>query len=521
MPATNWEDCAGTGTHDATWNRTTSYAYDDLGQKVWEQAPNGRVTTYAYDNTGQLISQTDNAVEGTPNPDENLVTSYAYDDAGNQIGVRAPTADRATFSVTETLYDALGNKIEQIENCTDDGTTVPETPECAGSGTHDATTNIETSSTYDSAGRNVTQTSPDPSDDAEGTDSVTTAYAYDRLGRLCRSLAHATADLQTLTHPCTDSVSGDAATNVSTHNGYDRTGNQTSVTDGNGHSESYGYDALGRMTSRTDADAATIRWGYDERGNRVNQINRVNPPYSTITWTYDAADRMTSRTANSVTTSYTYDADGNRLTATSPAGTITATYDRAGQVTDVVDDGSAETSYTDGFGTASCTDPSGFYAFTLDRFGRETSATIPDPNTHAQDPLLFTWRADGQLASTVRDSYDESWQQYENATAYSYDPLGRLTELRGHCHGRRPGRARRSRRLQLHLQPRRPVAVRGRGSRGLRCQRHRHLRLRSPRPPHRLRLTARRGPRPDLHLAGGPQPYQRDHRRRYSGDQHV
>ncbi len=426
LPTTNWADCAGTGTADATWNRVTAYAYGELGEKVWEQAPNGRVTTYAYDNTGRLVSQTDNAVIGTPNPDENLVTTYAYDDAGNQIGVRAPTADNATFSVTATVYDASGNKLEEIANCTDDGMSVPEAPVCTGDGTHAASTNIETFWTYDSAGQNVTQTGPDPSDDADGTDTVTTAYAYGRLGRLCRTVANATIDLGTLTHPCTDAVSGDAATNVSVRYGYDRASHKTSVTDGNGNSESYAYDALGRMTSRTDADAATVHWSYDVRGNKIQQINRVNPPYAQVTWTYDAADRLISRTANSVTATYTYDATGNQLTATSPAGTITASYDRAHRVTSVVGDDSAETVYTYGFDTAARSDPSGAYSFSLDHFGRETSATIPDPNTYYQDPLLFSWRADGHLASSVRDSYDQYWQIYENATIYAYDSLGRL-----------------------------------------------------------------------------------------------
>ena len=420
VPTSGWESCAGTGTHDATWNRTTSYVYDDLGQTIWEQAPNGRVTTYAYDNTGQLISQTDNAVVGTPNPDENLVTTYAYDDDGNQVGVRAPTADRETFRVTATVYDDLGRQVEKIENCTDDGTAVPATAVCAGTGTQDAETNVITTWSYDAAGNNVTQTSPDPSDDAEGTASVTTAYAYDRLNRLCRTVENATVDLASLDHPCSDTVQGDASTNVSTRYAYDETGNQTGLIDAAGHSQSFGYDALGRLTSRTDADAATIYWGYDARGNRVDQTNRADtPPYASITWTYDGADRLTGRTADGATVEYGYDELGHLASAESSAGTISATYDRLGRPLEIEGDDEALTSYAYDDADPQRDDPSGEYAFSLDRLGREMSLAVPDPNALLSQPYSLAWRADGAYAG-----YGDA--EGETGGTLDYDPLGRL-----------------------------------------------------------------------------------------------
>ena len=88
--STTWMTCTGEGSADGTYNQVTASAYDDLGNVIWQSQPAGRATTFTYDLAGRRISQTDNDVAGTPNPDEDLVTTYAYDEAGHQTGVRAP-----------------------------------------------------------------------------------------------------------------------------------------------------------------------------------------------------------------------------------------------------------------------------------------------------------------------------------------------------------------------------------------------------------------------------------------------
>jgi YD repeat-containing protein len=75
-------------------------------------------------------------------------------------------------------------------------------------------------------------------------------------------------------------------------------------------STTYGYDDLGRLTSLRQTTAAT-------------------PVLSDYAFTYDAADRLTRETRNSVTRTYGYDAAGQ---LTSDNGT-TYTYDKAGNRT--------------------------------------------------------------------------------------------------------------------------------------------------------------------------------------------
>ena len=340
------------GPKDGTYNLTTTYGYDDRGNRISEAAPNGRVTTSLYDAANRLVQRIDNDVAGSPTQaDQDLSTYYYYDDAGHQIATKVPTLDRTTFTVTRNVYDDLGRLVTEIRGCTNSGTTPPADPAtCAGTGSVTAGTNVVTSYTYDDGGRMVAMTAPDPSA-ATGTSSstVTTRYAYDAVGRLCRVLESATVDLASLGDPCSTAVSGTTATNLSTRYSYDTAGNLASMIDAAGSTTSYAYDAAGHQISTTDADSHTIVWVYDELGQRVRQENRSDPPQtSSVTWVYDAAGRMTSRTADNVTTTYTYDADGNKLTASDGTLTITATYDRLNRVLTVDDEDAgtlADTTY--------------------------------------------------------------------------------------------------------------------------------------------------------------------------------
>ena len=159
---TTFATCTGAGTSGSgTYNMTTTYTYDDLGQQVSETAPNGRVTTTEYDEAGRVVKVTDHDV-ASPSGNQDLITETAYDLVGRVIGTRSPAVDRTTFRVSATEYDALGRATRTIESCTESGTTVPSTPECDGTGTANAETNIDTTMTYDAAGNLLSVTSPDP-----------------------------------------------------------------------------------------------------------------------------------------------------------------------------------------------------------------------------------------------------------------------------------------------------------------------------------------------------------------------
>ncbi len=136
-----------------------------------------------------------------------------------------------------------------------------------------------------------------------------------------------------------------------------------------------------------------------------------------VAWAYDRADRMTSRTADSVTVTYTYDANGDMLTASGPTGTITTGYDRLDRPVSVVpDDGSTTTTWTRSTSTGSITSDAGTFAYDLDRWGRETEMVPPLGGSHTT-----SYRADGQVRRTIDPN--------GNQTDRTYDDAGRLTAI--------------------------------------------------------------------------------------------
>ena len=433
-PATDWRDCAGDGTPDrvdGTLNLHTHYGYDSWGNQASVVAPNGRETRSLRDTSNRLTTTIDNYVNGVSETTDGSVTDdvateYVYDDAGRQAAVRTASPTGSGTTITRTIFNDDGSVAQVIVNCTTSGTTVPTTDAaalaCTGTGTQDADTNVTTSSTYDTEGRLVAVTAPDPSaTTGTSTATVTTQYAYDDAGRLCRVVEHATSttDLQGLTHPCTDATqtAGTATANTSTRYGYDGAGNLTSMTDASGHTTTYSYDAAGHPTGRTDADGGTLVWRYDALGNRTSQRNRVDPvPTNSVQWTHDPFGRILTRTADSTVTTYTYDLAGNRRTATTGTLVITATYDRLNRVLTVDDedpDTTPDTTYTYSLTSPSWTDPTGSYTATLDAFDRPVAMTDPA----SASGWAWTYLAAGQAEVATAGN--------GNTTTSTHDATGR------------------------------------------------------------------------------------------------
>jgi RHS repeat-associated protein len=423
---TDWANCTGGGTANGTFNLRTRYTYDAHGQQATVVQPNGRVTAYLYDADDRPAKVIENYVDGVAGTTDDVTTETFYDAYGRTAAVRTPTSSGATTIVTRTVYNPDGTVAAVITNCTDVGTTPPADPAaCTGGGTANADTNVTTAYSYDARGNRIAVTAPDPSaTSGDSAATVTTQYAYDDAGRLCRVVEHATesTDLQALAHPCTDATQtpGTASANVSTRYTHDGAGNLVSMTDARGNTTSYTYDAAGRPTGRTDPLGGQLIWRYDDAGNLTSQRNRTDPlPTYSVTWTHDPAGRILTRTADSTTTTYTYDLAGNKLTATTGTQVITATYDRLNRPLTVDDEDAgsgADTSYTYSLASPSWTDPSGAYAVTLDAFDRPTS--LDDP-AFASGSYTWTYRSDGRPSSFG--------QPNGNATASAYDALGRPT----------------------------------------------------------------------------------------------
>ncbi|WGZ96377.1 MAG: polymorphic toxin-type HINT domain-containing protein [Candidatus Thiothrix putei] len=125
---------------------------------------------------------------------------------------------------------------------------------------------------------------------------------------------------------------------------YDANGNVIKQVDAKGQVSTYEYDADDRLVSSryfdNEADSAdianarkTVTYGYDV----LNRLTRYDDGVTSGSYTYDAADRLTSWTTNygsfSKTAAYSYYPNGLKKSFTGPDGiTVTYSYDNNNQL---------------------------------------------------------------------------------------------------------------------------------------------------------------------------------------------
>jgi RHS repeat-associated protein len=282
IQTTNAEGARSTTQYDAlgqvasttdALNHVTSYAYDDAGRRISVTDALGNVSKYAYDAAGNQISFTD-ALSHT--------MQSVYDDAARRIKTIYP--DQSTESVT---YDVLGRPTAKTDQA---GKVTQWSYDALGRlvSVTDALGQV-TSYSYDELGNRLTQT------DAN---QHTTSFVYDQLGRrIQRSL------------PLGQSESYS----------YDTTGNLTSKMDFNGHATTYSYDNMNRLTAMT-ADAFFAQGACAGGACGTTQVS----------YTYTPTGRRASMTDASGTTSYTYDRVDRPLVKSTPFGDVRSFWDRAG-----------------------------------------------------------------------------------------------------------------------------------------------------------------------------------------------
>jgi len=323
---------------------TTTYAYNEFGQRTAITNAQGLATTYEYDEVGRLITTT--ASNG-------LATVNTYD-AGDRVIATTRnvtvTGGRNYLGVynltTEYAYDLAGRQVQITD-----------------------TFGMSTRKTYDAAGRLIATTanySPTifPAHGADNLWNNVTQYAYDDLGRQ----TYVTDTLNSVTYTEYDEAgrvwrvwrnyrSGKMQNwlgvyNLLTEYGYDVVGNQTRVTDTLGRVTFSQYDAVGRLVRSTenyvpgtypahgannDQNLSTI-YGYDAVGNQTH----VTDTLGHVTYTeYDALNRPVR-----VTTNYSPSVNGGQYNPAYPdtnlsqvnvydaeTGRLVRTIDSAGRVT--------------------------------------------------------------------------------------------------------------------------------------------------------------------------------------------
>ena len=275
-------------------SKTTSYEYDGPGNRTKRVDANGAVVAYEYDTINRLTSVKHptgtvtygyNAADlGTSTGDSTGSTTYGYDELGRLSSATFPGSKVVAYQ-----YDAAGNRTR---------ITYPD-------------------------GRVVDYTYDDGNRMATVTDwlTKTTSYTYDAASRLITT-TFPTGVVEGRTYNEADQLL--SVLNSKDGSGYpgfsytlDNAGMRTEFNDsGYWPSETYTYDSLYRLTGTRYTDLVTQTYTYDSVGNRLSLVQGGN----TITYTYDAGDRLSA--AGAIT--YTYDNNGNQKSRTS--GGVTTSY---------------------------------------------------------------------------------------------------------------------------------------------------------------------------------------------------
>lgn len=289
----------------------------------------GQTTSYTYNANGQISSITD--------PLGNVLT-YSYYAAGDPLNTR--------YQLKQV---SSGGKILESFTYDTKGRTL----------THTDASGLVLTYGYDNLNRITTITWPDSRQESYVYSGCCPRLVDSYTDRAGRVTSYVYDDLQRLIE--TRNPDG-----TSIRYGYDRNGNLIKLTDPNGNATLFSYDASDRLIKKTYSDGRTESYTYDGAGLLVERSggrgirtayvfdanhNLTNVTYSdstpAVSYLYDNADRVVSRTDGAGTFAYTYDAGSHMTSLDGPwaTDTISLSYDNLGRRTAMQLQGAEAVSY--------------------------------------------------------------------------------------------------------------------------------------------------------------------------------
>ncbi|WP_025228633.1 RHS repeat-associated core domain-containing protein [Fimbriimonas ginsengisoli] len=307
-----------------------SYGYDNADRRTTVTNGRGKVSTYTFTNRGEVATLTmpDSAVESWSYDGAGNTTAYTnplsqsilytFDDSGRQTGVDYPTGTDTSFG-----YNNANRRTSMVDSTGTTSWTYDNASRVTGLNTPQGNLTY----TYDNANRKATMV------DSTGT----TTYTFDNADRLT-SLVNPQSETTSFTFDNANRTTRQTFSGGQYDDfGYDSRNRQTSVshkTSGGTviSSESYSYDSGSNLSSKT-VDSVTTSYTYDN----IDQLLTESRTGYSATYTYDANGNRASKTLGGVTETYTND-DGDKLTSVAVGGTTTKSfgYDTAGRTTSVV-----------------------------------------------------------------------------------------------------------------------------------------------------------------------------------------
>ncbi|MEM8531768.1 MAG: RHS repeat-associated core domain-containing protein [Chloroflexota bacterium] len=378
------------------------YTYDSFGRLAVTTDATDNTTTYEYDNRNRLIT----TVVGSNNPSEAITTQYAYDTVSRMV---AEQVDPTGLNITTRYQYDIGDSNDRwnLRRVTDPN---------GHSTTYDYNAFGQVSRTIDAANQQW-------------------QYQYDNLGRLIGqrdSLGIAEGAISN--RDTTYTVDGLGRTTALSRNGqserwhYNADGSLYYYDDLAGQRTIYTYDNTGRLI-RTQYpsgahSAGTVTYTYSDN----NLLQRMTDQHGSTDYTYDALNRLQTRTRGGRAVTYSY-FDDNWVKKIDYWGQndVDYTYDGAGRPTDIKpwNGGSLRYDYTStGLLKRQMRIGSINTDYTHDRAGQLT--------------MMDTTNSDGTLhrltyPATERDQNGNIGQMVETyggqtfTTDYAYDVLNRLT----------------------------------------------------------------------------------------------
>nr|QNO55773.1 hypothetical protein DIJDKDOB_00004 [Methanosarcinales archaeon ANME-1 ERB7] len=236
--------------------KTINYTYDENGNTIRMQDPEGGITQYSYDALDRLLSITNSL---------NEVTTFNYDHDGKTTGVNYPNGISTVYPydpcdrlLSITTKKSNGDIISGYSYTYDNSINKLSMTEANGD-----ITRYE----YDAVYRLVNATSPS---------GCSTRYTYDRIGNRLLKMNNTTA--VTYTYDSDGRLLSADGIGFS----YDKNGNLISKTDGT----IYQYDYENMLTKIVLPDGREINYGHSPYGARLSKIDDTGTTY----YFYDSED---------------------------------------------------------------------------------------------------------------------------------------------------------------------------------------------------------------------------------------
>lgn len=321
---------------------TTTLSYDEVGDVIKTEDPDGVVLTYTYDGARRLTDITDGAgnhIHYTLDAAGNRTKEETFDSSNTLT--RSVSRTFTTLSQLLTLTDGLNHTVLSYN--------YPDGYDAGGKPTHSSdAAGVERTRGYDALDRLVSAV-----DDANGTEAstenTTATYEHDASDNLTRVVdPSGLATIYAYDGKGNRTGLQSPDTGVST-DAYDAAGNRLVHTDAKGVTSITSYDALNRPTSTTYSDTTlNVAYHYDEASGvtgcaasaPIGRLTRIVESAVTTVFCYDAKGRVIQKqqitaAATDITT-YAYTLAGRLHQMVQPDGlVVTDTYNALGQLSGV------------------------------------------------------------------------------------------------------------------------------------------------------------------------------------------